>query len=104
MDPLPFEDWGSYLRRLGFTHEQLSYVKRSYANACGESMRFLSARARLEQLRDKGRESGLGDYRLMSGYDSLTGQLADKLDLHLGEPHRQNYLAAGASPGGNAGR
>ena len=86
VDPLPFEDWGSYLRRLGFTHEQLSYVRRSYANACGESMRFLSARARLEQLRDKGAESGLGDYRLMSGYDSLTAQLADKLDVHLGDP------------------
>ena len=86
VDPLPFEDWGSYLRRLGFTHEQLRYVRRSYANACGDSMRFLSARARLEQLRDKGAESGLGDYRLMSGYDSLTTQLANGLDIHLGDP------------------
>src|SRR5690625_317241 len=43
----PFEDLHSYLVRVGFTHEQLNYVARTYANASGEEMRFLSAAASL---------------------------------------------------------
>ena len=86
VDPLPFENWRSYLSRIGFDHEQLRYVKRSYANACGESMRFLSAKAMLALLRGKGEEGGLGDYRLMSGYDTLVGHLAEGLKIHTGDP------------------
>lgn len=86
VDPLPFENWRSYLARIGFDHEQLRYVKRSYANACGESMRFLSAKAMLDSLRGKGEEGGFGDYRLMSGYDTLVEHLADGLELHLNDP------------------
>ncbi len=86
VEPLPCEDWYSYLVRIGFDRHQLRYVRRSYANACGDSMRFLSARAMLDILSDKSRESGLGDYRLLSGYDSLVNHLADGLDIHLNNP------------------
>ncbi len=86
VDPLPFENWHSYLSRIGFDATQLRYVKRSYANACGESMRFLSAKAMLALLRGKGEEGGLGDYRLMSGYDTLVEHLAAGLEIHLNDP------------------
>lgn len=85
VEPLPGEDWRSYLLRIGFDRQQLRYVRRSYANACGEAMRFLSARAMLQSLRD-GRENGLGDYRVLSGYDRLVEHLAEGLEIHLGDP------------------
>ena len=71
VEPLPFECWHDYLRRIGFSQQQLRYVARSFANACGESPRLLSASAMLELLRDKGKESGLGDYRLLGGYSQF---------------------------------
>ncbi len=86
VEPLPFENWRNYLSRIGFDATQLRYVKRSYANACGESMRFLSAKAMLAALRGKGEEGGLGDYRLMSGYDTLVEHLATNLEVHAGDP------------------
>ena len=86
VEPLPFENWRNYLSRIGFDATQLRYVKRSYANACGESMRFLSAKAMLAALRGKGEEGGLGDYRLMSGYDTLVEHLAANLEVHAGDP------------------
>ena len=64
VDPLPNEDWRSYLTRIGFSRDQLRYVKRSFANAAGENMRFLSAKAMLASIRDNSGESGLGDYRI----------------------------------------
>ena len=86
VEPLPFENWHGYLSRIGFTHEQLRYVKRSYANACGESSRFLSAHAMLALLHTKGEEGGLGDYRLLSGYDTLVEHLAEGLEVYAGDP------------------
>jgi len=86
VDALENEDWRSYLLRIGFNPRQLRYVRRSFANACGESMRFLSARAMFEHLREKGEESGLGDYRLLSGYDSLVRALAEGTEVHLDDP------------------
>lgn len=86
VDPLPGEDWRSYLRRIGFDRHQLRYVQRSYANACGESMRFLSAKAMLASIRDGGKEGGMGDYRLLAGYDSLVAHLAEGLDIRLNDP------------------
>lgn len=86
VEPLPGEDWRSYLLRIGFDRQQLRYVRRSYANACGEAMRFLSARAMLQGLRDGSRESGLGDYRLLAGYDRLVAHLAEGLEIHLDDP------------------
>jgi monoamine oxidase len=86
VDPLPFEDWRSYLRRIGFDQTQLRYVKRSFANACGESMRFISAKAALESIHKFAAECGSGDYRILSGYDRLVHHLADGLEIHLDDP------------------
>ncbi|ADI13264.1 flavin monoamine oxidase family protein [Truepera radiovictrix] len=86
VDALPGEDFHSYLRRIGFSATQLRYVRRSFANACGESMRFLSARAVLEGLREGGEESGSEDFRLLSGYDALVRALAAGLEVHLHDP------------------
>lgn len=83
--PRPNEDWRSYLVRLGFTNGQLRYVKRSYANACGESMRFLSAHAMLESIRGNF-ENGIGDYRIMNGYSAVVAGLAQHLDVRLNAP------------------
>lgn len=85
VDPLANEDWQSYLSRIGFNEQQLRYVRRSFANACGESMRFLSAKAVLHSLKDS-REDGDGDFRLLSGYDSLVNYLAKDLEIILNDP------------------
>lgn len=82
--PRPAEDWRSYLVRLGFDRDQLQYVQRAFANASGEAMRFLSARAMLELIRDNDHESGSGDYRILDGYDRLIDALALDLDVRLG--------------------
>ena len=81
--PRPNEDWRSYLLRLGFTRDQLRYVKRSWANACGESMRFLSAAAMLETIRGTF-ENGIGDHRILDGYGAIVDGLAEGLDVRLG--------------------
>ncbi len=86
VEPLPFETWRDYLTRIGFSRDQLRYVGRSYANACGESTRFLSAAAMVEGLREKGQEGGLGDYRLLDGYGKLVESLAEGLTIHLNSP------------------
>ncbi len=84
VDALPNEDWGSYLRRIGFDHRQLRYVERSFANACGEAMRFLSAKAVLEGLRAE--DEGGGDYRVLGGYDALVKALAAGLTIYGDDP------------------
>ena len=86
VDPLPNEDWRSYLTRIGFSRDQLRYVKRSFANAAGENMRFLSAKAMLASIHDNSGESGLGDYRILEGYDTLINHLAETLDIHTNDP------------------
>ena len=84
VDALPSEDWGGYLRRIGFNHQQLRYAERSFANACGEAMRFLSAEAVLEGLRAE--DEGGGDYRILGGYDALVNALAKGLDIYSDDP------------------
>ena len=86
VEPHPFETWRDYLMRIGFSRDQLRYVGRSYANACGESMRFLSAAAMVEGLREKGQEGGFGDYRLLEGYGKLVESLGEGLTVHLNSP------------------
>lgn len=86
VDPLDHEDWQTYLSRIGFNEKQLRYVRRSFSNACGESMRFLSAKAVLESLRTTLSHNGDGDYRILSGYDSLVNHLARDLDIRLNDP------------------
>ena len=92
VDALPSEDWGSYLRRIGFNHQQLRYVERSFANACGEAMRFLSAEAVLRGLRAE--EVG-GDYRILGGYDALINALAAGLSIYGDDPVNELTWSAG---------
>ena len=66
-EPLPFECWHDYLTRIGFSHAQLRYVARSFANAVGESARLLSAGAMLELLRDKGKGERFGRLSALGG-------------------------------------
>ena len=47
-EPTNEEDLGAYLRRIGFSDSQMRYVQRSFANAEGESMRYLNAKAHLQ--------------------------------------------------------
>lgn len=71
----------AYLRRLGFGDDQLDYVRRSYANAAGESPHRLSARAALDDWADD--RFGEGDYRILDGYDTIHTRLAEGLDIRF---------------------
>lgn len=79
--PFPDEDWGSYLRRIGFNDEQIDYVRRGFSNAAGDSMQYTSAEEILEELRDT--SDGTGDFRILDGYDHLINDLAEGLDIRL---------------------
>lgn len=73
----------SYLRRIGFTDEQLRYVQRSFANAEGDSMRFLNAKAHAHLFKDADEEDDYSDHRILDGYDSYYERLAGGLDICL---------------------
>lgn len=79
------EDFGSYLRRIGFSDVQMSYVSRMYANATGEALRYISARAALAEINDTapGQPVYTHDYRILDGYDRLIDALAAGLDIRL---------------------
>ncbi|CAN5656667.1 NAD(P)/FAD-dependent oxidoreductase [soil metagenome] len=79
VEPGPYEDFDSYLRRVGFDDAQLRYVRRAFANACGEAPERLSAAAILAGFRDG--EAGEGDFRVIDGYDRLPHALAEGLDV-----------------------
>ena len=78
-----YEDLHGYLRRIGFDRKQLRYVERWFANAQGESSRFISAAATLRGLR-RADENGHGDYRLPGGYDRVMEHLAGGIEVRLG--------------------
>jgi monoamine oxidase len=71
----------SYLKRLGFTEEQLQYTRRSFGNAQGDSIHYISAQAAMAEIEDV--ECGEGDFRIMDGYGSLAEYLATGLDIRL---------------------
>jgi monoamine oxidase len=71
----------AFLRRLGFDDDQLEYVRRSYANATGESIHRLSARAALDDWSDA--RFGTGDYRILDGYDTIHTRLGEGLDIRF---------------------
>ena len=73
------EDLERYLRRLGFSDEQMQYVRRSYANASGDDPRYISVEAN----RDDMRKFMSNDYRILDGYDCLLVALAEGLDIRL---------------------
>ena len=91
--PLPRddEDLGSYLRRIGFSPAQMRYVQRSFANAEGDDMRFLNAKAHAKVMPPSDSSGGrrgvdgedYSDHRILDGYDSYYTQLAAELDIHL---------------------
>ncbi len=82
-EPQDDEDLAMYLRRIGFSQEQLRYVQRSFANAEGDSMRYLNAKAHAHLFKDSDGEDDYGDYRILSGYDSYYENLAAGLDIRL---------------------
>jgi monoamine oxidase len=82
-DPLPDEDLQTYLKRIGFTDEQLRYVQRSFANAEGDNMELLNAAAHAHLFQDHDIAEDYGDHRILDGYDSYYNKLADGLDIRL---------------------
>ena len=93
--PRDDEDLGSYLQRIGFSERQLRYVQRSFANAEGESMRYLNAKAHAQLMHDEsadGESDGVEDYsdhRILDGYDGYYTRLAQGLDIRLNCPVRE---------------
>ena len=82
-EPRDDENLESYLRRIGFSDEQLRYVQRSFANAEGDSMRFLNAKAHAQLFKDADAEGDYSDHRILDGYDSYCDSLAEGLDIRL---------------------
>jgi len=87
------EDFASYLRRIGFSDQQLRYVKRSFANAVGDDMHYISAQAMLTEISvDDGPppsdllENASDDYRILDGYDRILDALAQSLTINLNKP------------------
>ncbi len=78
---LPDESLEAYLRRIGFSADQLQYTRRSYGNALGENIARASAQAVLLEMNDS--STGEGDYRILDGYDCLIDSLAEGLDIRL---------------------
>lgn len=78
------EDLEHYLRRIGFTEEQLQYTRRTFINAMGDASRFISAAVALEGMRYQ-RDSKT-DFRILDGYDAIYNRLADGLEIHLNQP------------------
>lgn len=83
-----------YLRRVGFTEAQLQYTRRSWGNAAGEAIHVLSAKASLQDMELLPFEAddfygsplpsaGVGDFRIVDGYNQLHEALADGIDIHL---------------------
>lgn len=81
--PQDDEDLRTYFERIGFNEEQLRYVQRSFANAAGEKMELLNAKAHANLGSDHDPEEGYGDYRILDGYDTYYTKLADGLDIRL---------------------
>lgn len=97
------ESLDDYLRRIGFTEAQLHYTRRSYANAAGDDMRFISALACREDWAD--RSAGAGDFRILDGYDALLNALAGGLDIRLNTVvERVDWSGAGVRVETNQGR
>ncbi len=82
-EPRNDENLETYLRRIGFSEKQLRYVQRSFANAEGDSMRHLNAKAHAHLFKDSDGADAYSDYRILDGYDAYYEKLADGLDIRL---------------------
>lgn len=99
----PFESFGAYLRRIGFDSEQLDYVRRSFANAAGESLRHLDAASMLDSLAAEAQTGG-EDFHIVEGYGALIEALGIGVEIVTDCPvARVGYGAAGGPAGGDAG-
>jgi monoamine oxidase len=79
--PFETESLHAYLTRIGFTDAQLSYTRRAFANASGDSLQNISAIAAADEWTDT--TAGDGDYRLLEGYIHMLEDLARGLDIRL---------------------
>ena len=82
-EPRSDENLETYLRRIGFSEKQLRYVERSFANAEGDSMRNLNAKAHAHLFKDSDGADDYSDYRILDGYDAYYDKLAEGLDIRL---------------------
>ena len=105
-EPSDEEDLGSYLRRIGFSERQMRYVQRSFANAEGDSLRYLNAKAYNPsshfisggpKLAGGDGEDETSDYRILDGYDAYYARLAEGLDIRLGCPVSEIHWSAGVT-------
>ena len=87
-EPENDEDLATYLKRIGFSELQLRYVERSFANAEGDSMRYLNAKAHAHLFKDSDGADDCSDYRILDGYDSYYEKLAEGLDIRLNKVAR----------------
>lgn len=85
--PEPGESIAAYLRRSGFTEQQITYTRRSWGNATGAALEQIDAFAALQDmdvLPTPGAPSaGNGDYRIVEGYNGIHDHLAAGLDIRL---------------------
>lgn len=96
------ETFEAYLRRIGFSDEQIGYVRRGFANASGDSMQYRSAEASLTEINDS--SAGEGDFRILDGYDKVIAYLAEGLDIRLNTiVERVVWSSEGAQVETNAG-
>lgn len=79
--PAPNENLETYLRRIGFSEDQLAYTQRGFAGAAAEALRNLDAGVALDEMRDH--SAGYGDWRILDGYNRLHERWAEGLDIWL---------------------
>jgi len=81
--PRPLESFGRYLERIGFGPEQVDYVRRSFANAAGESLRHLDAASMLDSIAGS-EETGHEDFRIVEGYGAIIEALGVGEEIRTG--------------------
>jgi monoamine oxidase len=84
---LASESLDAYLERIGFDARQRRYVRRSFANACGDGPERLCARAVAAGLADD--RDGERDFRVLDGYDRLFDGVSEGLELRRGSEVRR---------------
>lgn len=81
------ESIDAYLRRIGFSDDQMAYTRRSWGNANGASLKQIDALAALQDmdvLPTPGADpAGKLDFRIVEGYGRLHEHLAQGLDIRL---------------------
>lgn len=93
LPPRPFESFGAYLVRAGAGAETLDYVRRSFANAAGESIRHLDATATLASVRDV--IDGFEDFRMIDGYGAVVEALGVGTEIRTRSEVRRVAVAGG---------